>query len=265
MKNYVCILLVLLFIPILLQSQFINNSSVQLILYGTVTDEYTGSPVGATIEFRTPEGKKFRIKSDSITGKYQQVFSSGEQVEAIIYDWDVIRQRFNFRLPDTNKYAEIEKNFVVKQLKEGLVAFSFDCFEQGSNTLSQDAEEKIKSLDEILRFNRNVKFEIQVTAFDTYIKTSTIQKIQKVVVEKKKKKTITEEVTKIEEPSQDKIRSLVDSRLPAIEKIVKEIPRGKGKLFVAPVYASGEVQPDNNPKAFDVFVVVKELKNILEK
>ncbi len=265
MKNFTCILIALIFIPILLQSQFINNSSVQLLLYGTVTDEYTGAPVGAIIEFRTPDGKKFKIKSDPITGKYQQVFSSGEQVEAIIYDWDVIRQHFNFRLPDTNKYAEIEKNFVVKKLKEGLVAFSFDCFDQGTNTLSKEAEEKIKSLDEILRFNRNVKFEIRVTAFDTYIKTSTIHKVQKVIVEKKKKKTITEEVTQVEEPSEDKIKSLVDSRLPIIEKIVQEIPRGKGKLFVVPVYESGEVQPENQPKAFDVFVVVKEIKNILEK
>jgi hypothetical protein len=265
MEKIVRILIFFMLSPALLFGQFLNHSNVQLLLYGKVTDEYTGNPVGAIIEFRTPDGKKFKIKSDSVTGKYQQVFTSGSEVEAIIYDWDVVRERFAFKLPDTNKYAEIEKNFVVKHLKEGLIAYSFDCFEKGTSNIVGLCENQLKNLDEVLRFNRNVKFEIRVTAFDTYIKTKKIETVKKTITEKKKKKTITEEVTKIEEPPLDKIKALVDSRLPNIEKIVSAIPRGKGRLFVVPFYESGDVQPNDEPKPFDVFVVVKELKNILEK
>lgn len=255
----------LLFVPLATFSQFINNSKVQLILKGKVTDEYTGNPVGAIIEFRTNTGKKFKIKSDSVSGEYQQVFQSGESIEAIIYDWDVIRQKFNITLPDTNQYAEIERNFVVKHLKENLVAFRFNCFDKGSAQILPNAADSLLSLDEVLRFNRNVKFEVQVTAFDTYIKTKNIQTVQKVVKEGKKKKTVTEEISSIEEPPADKIKQLVDARLPEIQKIIEKIPRGKARLFLSPVYQSGELQPNNEPLPYDVLIVVKELKNILEK
>lgn len=265
MKKLVLVWLFSIIFPVILSSQFLNNSNVQLILKGKIIDEYTGNPVGATIEFRTNTGKKFKIKSDSVSGNYQQVFQSGENVEVIIYDWDVVRAKFTVQLPDTNKYAEIERDFVVKHLREGLVAYKYNCFERGEAILNPDCKDKLLALDEVLRFNRNVKFEIQVTAFDTYIKTRKVEKIQKVVTEKKKKKTIVEEVEKIEEPQEERIKELVDRRIPEIEKIVGEIPRGKGKLFVVPIYRSGELEPGNEPQVWEIFVVVKELKNILEK
>ncbi|MGB9912138.1 MAG: hypothetical protein ACPLRO_02100 [Candidatus Kapaibacteriota bacterium] len=265
MRKVVLIGFLLGLLPVCLGAQFLNNTSIQLILKGKVVDEYTGDPVGAIIEFRTDKGKKFKIKSDSISGEYSQVFNSGEKIEVIIYDWDLVRGKFNIELPDTNKFAEIEQNFKVKRLKPGLVAYRFDCFERGSANLLPDCKEKLLSLDEVLRFNRNVKFEIQVTAFDTYIKIKQAKTIQKVVTEKKKKKTITETVTSIEEPPSDKIKELVDSRTPIIQQIVEEIPRGKGRLSVVPIYQSGNVTETNEPDTFEIFVVVKELKNILEK
>lgn len=265
MRALVLILVLVLLITFYLPAQFLNNSSVQLILKGKVTDEYSGNPVGATIEFRTNTGKKFKIKSDSLSGEYQQVFQSGERVEVYIYGWDIIRQKFEVNLPDTNKYAEIEQNFVVKQLREGLLVFKFDCFDFESNEYSQSCKDKLLSLDEVLRFNRNVKFEIQVTAFDTYIKTEKYRQIEKVVVEGKKKKKKVENEKYIEEPPSDKIKALVDSRYKEIVKLIDEIPRSKGRLFVVPVYSSGESTANNTPFEYDIFIVVKELKNILEK
>ncbi|MFN3305628.1 MAG: hypothetical protein ACK42Z_00390 [Candidatus Kapaibacteriota bacterium] len=248
-----------------LPAQFITNSTVQLILKGKVTDEYSGNPVGATIEFRTNTGKKFKIKSDSLSGEYQQVFQSGEKVEVYIYGWDIVRQKFIVELPDTNKYAEIEQNFAIKQLKEGLIAYKFDCFDTESSELIESCKEKLLSLDEVLRFNRNVKFEIQVTAFDTYIKTEKVRKVEKVVTERKKKKKIIEQEKYIEEPPIEKIKQLAENRYQKISKVVEEIPRAKGRLSVVPVFSSGEATPNNIPMPYDVFVVVKELKNILEK
>ncbi len=265
MKKVVGIGLLISIFPLLLHSQFINNSKVQLILKGKVTDEFTGNPVGAIIEFRTNIGKKFKIKSDSVSGAYQQVFQSGDNIEVIIYDWDVVRQKFTLQLPDTNKYAEIEQDFVVKHLREGIVAYKFDCFEAGRPDMLPNCKDSILYLDEVLRFNRNVKFEIQVTGFDTYIKTKKVHTVQKVVTEKKKKKTITEEVVSIEEPPAEKIKDLVDKRTAEINKIIQEIPRSKGKLFVAPIYQSGDFTSTGEPKPFEIFIVVKELKNILEK
>ncbi len=265
MRALILILGLFLLFTLYLSAQFITNSTVQLILKGKVTDEYSGKPVGATIEFRTNTGKKFKIKSDSLSGEYQQVFQSGEKLEVIIYGWDLIRQNFVVNLPDTNKYAEIEQNFIVKQLREGLIAYRFDCFGTESSELSESCKENLLSLDEVLRFNRNVKFEIQVTTYDTYIKTEKVRKVEKVVAERKKKKKIIEEEKYIEEPPIEKIKQLAENRYQKILKVVEEIPRGKGRLSVVPIFTSGELTPNNIPIPYDIFVVVKELKNILEK
>lgn len=190
MKKLVAFGFLVLLLPLFLYSQFLNNTSVQLILKGKVYDEYTGNPVGAIIEFRTTTGKKFKIKSDSVSGEYSQVFNSGDKIEVIIYDWDVVREKFSVQLPDTNKYAEIEQNFKVKHLKEGLVAYRFNCFETGSAEISPDCKANLLSLDEVLRFNRNVKFEIQVTAFDTYYKTKRKQKNPKSSYRKEEEKKL---------------------------------------------------------------------------
>lgn len=246
-------------------AQFLGNHSVQILLKGTVFDEYTNNPVGLIIEFKTNKGKWFKIKSDSITGKYQQVFQSGEEIEATLYDWDVVRTSFRFTLPDTSKYIEFEKDFKVKHLTYGLNAFEWDCFPTGESGITSKGVELIKSLDEVLKFNRNVKFTIYVTAFDSFYKTQTKEEVKTVVKEKKKKKTIVEYKTVINEPPADRIKQLVDARLPQIEKIVNSLVRAKGKIFVEPNYSSGELPEIKGTNQPDVVIVVRELKNILEK
>lgn len=246
-------------------AQFLGNHSVQVLLKGTVFDEYTNNPVGVIIEFKTNKGKWFKIKSDSITGQYQQVFQSGEEVVATLYDWDVVRTSFKFTLPDTSKYAEFEKDFKVKHLTLGLNAFEWDCFPTGESGITSDGAELIRSLDEVLKFNRNVKFTVYVTAFDTFYKTQSKEEIKTIVKEKKKKKTIIDYKTIINEPPPDRIKQLVDARLPQVEKIINSLIRSKGKVFVEPNYSSGELPEVKGTNQPDVVVVVKELKNILEK
>lgn len=246
-------------------AQFLNNHTVQVLLKGTVYDEYTNKPVGLMIELKTNKGKWFKIKSDSVTGKYQQVFQSGEEIDITLYDWDVVRTSFKLKLPDTSKYAEFEHDFKVKHLTVGLNAFEWDCFQSGESEITQFGKELIKSLDEVLKFNRNVKFTVYVTAFDTYCKTQSKEEVKSVVKEKKKKKTITDYKTVINEPPVDKIKELVDSRLPQVERIVNMLVRGKGKVFVEPNYSSGELPEIKGPNQPDVVVVVRELKNILER
>ncbi len=258
-------ILVLFLVPHFLFPQFINNGSVQVILKGKVLDYYTNRPVGVTLEFKTSLGKKFKIRSDSVYGTYQQVFQAGEEVEAILHEWNVLRETFTFRLPDTTTFAEIEKDFVVRRMETGLEAFKEDCFPTGSSELSPEGEKFLRSFDEILKFNRNVKFTIYVTSFDTYQKSYYIRENKQTVKEKGKKKTIVTYDTTVVEPSAEQIKALVDSRLSKVEKIVNSLIRAKGRLFVKPNYTSGlirEVYGTNQP---DIVVEVNEMKNILEK
>ncbi|MCX7879292.1 MAG: hypothetical protein N2517_01365 [Ignavibacteria bacterium] len=251
--------------PNILISQFLNNQNVQVILQGKVTDEYTGNPVPVTIEFRTSSGKKFKIKSNPLTGFYQQVFNSGETIEVILYEWDVIRKTEKFSIPDTNKYAEFERNFTVRHLKEGLQAFKYDGFEKNSANLNSEIESKILELEEVLKFNRNVKFSILVNAHDTYYKTKKTQTVKKEIREKKKKKIVQEEIVQIIEPPTDKILELVDLRFPSLEKVVNKLSRWKDRIFLEKDYTVGDLQEIVGENPPDIVIVVKELKNILER
>lgn len=261
-----CILLALyLSCSIIVTAQFLNHSSVQVLLYGVVTDALTKQPVGLTIEFKTSSGKWFKIKSDSITGKYQQVFTAGEQVEATLYHWDVIRERMIINLPDTSKYAEIEKNFEVIKLEQGKIIMQTDAFPTQSSELTEQGRNFLLQLDKVLKFNRNVKLNIRVTAFDTYFKKYNIEERKEIVKIKGKKTTQIHYDTTIIEPSVEQIRQLVDSRHTQVQSIVGSIFRGRNRLFIIADYNPGDLIEKFGPNQPDILVEVAEIKNILEK
>lgn len=246
-------------------AQFLNHSSVQVLLYGVVRDEITKKPVGLTIEFKTGGGKWFKIKSDSITGKYQQVFTSGEQIEATLYDWDVIRRSFNFKLPDTSKYAEIEQNFEVIHLELGKVVTKWDAFPAGNSILTDEAKKLLQELEKWLKFNRNVKFNIKVTAHDTYFDKYDIKERKEIIKIKGKKTTRIHYDTTITHPNSEQIHRLVDSRLQQVQQIISSIVRGKDKLFVIADYSPGDLPEKAGTNQPDLLIEVRELKNILDK
>ncbi|MGQ9819252.1 MAG: hypothetical protein ACUVQ1_04920 [Candidatus Kapaibacteriales bacterium] len=246
-------------------AQFLNHTSVQVLLYGVVTDEITKKPVGATIEFKTSGGKWFKIKSDSITGKYQQVFTSGEEIEATLYYWDVIRRIVKFKLPDTSKYAEFERNFEIIHLETGKIIATLDAFPTGSSNLSDNAKNLLQELDIWLKFNRNVKFNIKVTAHDTYFNRYDIKERKEIIKVKGKKTTQIHYDTTIVYPNSELIRQLVDSRTQQVQPLISSIVRGKDKLFVISDYSPGGLIEKVGPNQPDLLIEVRELKNVLAK
>lgn len=265
MKKLSILLVVWFALSRLAFAQFLNHSSVQVLLTGVVTDEITKKPVGLTIEFKTKSGKWFKIKSDSVTGKYQQVFIAGEEIQATLYDWDVVRKTFSFKLPDTSKYAEFERNFEVIHLEQGKIIMKSDAFAIGSSNQNEQVKEFLLQLDEILKFNRNVKFNIKVTAFDTYFKKYNVKERKEIVKVKGKKTTQIHRDTTIVEPPSEQIRQLVDLRLQQVQSIISTIARGKDRLFVIPDYTPGELIEKVGTNQPNILIEVREIKNILEK
>lgn len=265
MKKLVFLLFLWLTFTCLAFAQFLNHSSIQILLYGVVTDEITKKPVGLTIEFKTSSGKWFKIKSDSVSGKYQQVFMSGEEIEATLYDWDVIRRIFKFKLPDTSKYAEVEQNFEVIHLEPGKIVTKWDAFPAGSSILTDEAKKLFQELNTWLKFNRNVKFNIKATAHDTYFDKYDIQTRKETIKVKGKKTTQIHYDTTIIHPNSELIRQLVDSRAQQVQPIISSITRGKGKLFVIADYSPGDLPEKAGTNQPDLLIEVRELKNILDK
>lgn len=264
MKKMIFLLVSWLTFTCLVFAQFLNRSSVQVLLNGIVTDKITKKPVGLTIEFKSSTGKWFKIKSDSVTGKYQQVFLSGEEIEATLYNWDVIRQRFKFKLPDTSKYAEFVQNFEVIHLELGKVITKCDAFPSGNSILTDEAKKILQELDNWLKFNRNVKFNIKVTAHDTYFDKYNINERKKIIKVKGKKTTQLHYDTTISHPNSELIRQLVDSRTKQVQLVISSIVRGKNKLFVIADYSPGDLPEKAGTNQPDLLIEVRYLKNILK-
>jgi hypothetical protein len=143
-------------------AQAFGSGNNQVIVKGTVTDEYTGAPAQSTIEFKDKTGKKIKVTSNSKDGFYTQILNGGEEYEVIFSGNDVFREITTISLPSVQKVEEKVINFKVKKLTPGLPIFKISGFDRGSTKLNAQSTELINKLQEAMKFNRQVKFAIVV-------------------------------------------------------------------------------------------------------
>jgi len=272
MKKLNLIIAAFLLVVLFNGSVFANLKVVQIVVKGIISDEITGKPVEATVEFRTEDGKKFKNKSNSITGKFEQVFNAGDDVEVILSNWDIARKIVRLKVIDTASYAEQKIEYTVKKFIPGASVFQLNLFEPSSSTLLPEYKNIIETLKELMMFNRNVKFEFRVNSHDTYSKIKEIIQPPTPTLKqkaKKKSKKIEQEVEpvlqptiNIIEPDQAAIKTLVDARLNAISAITKELTRLAERIKTAPDYSAAEPQEQSSlSKNPDFEIVVTECKN----
>jgi hypothetical protein len=251
----------------LLSLNSFSLKTVQVIVKGKVIDEYSGKPTEAQIEFKTSSGNKFKIKSNSIDGSYSQVFNAGETVDATFTNFDLIKTTSSFKVDQTDTYKEQNLDLKVKKLTAGLVAYSLEAFKSGEDVVNQESKAVIEKLEEVMTFNRNVKFDISVNAHDTYFKILKKEQKKAPAAKKGKKNTQAHEVvTTVVEPSQDAIKTLVDARLKKIEEIIKTFKKFQNRISISPDYSSGPEKDENSKQntSVNAKVIVKEIKNQLE-
>jgi len=236
-----------------------NGKNIQILLKGKVTDEFSGKGVEVTMEFREPDGKKFKVLTNALDGSYQQVVDAGKKFDIVFINYDVIRKSEPIQIDDSKKYVEQIANFSVKRLVQGLKLIKLNAFGDNQSSLKEGMDKSIEQLKEIMQFSRSVKFDIEINSHDTYKK---ITKESEVKPDKKKSKKAakSEKIVTVTEPDANLIKSLVDSRIAEISKLISNWFRFKDRITVSPDYSSGE----STGESYSLTVVVKEIKNIFE-
>ena len=256
------ILLLLIFTGYFSNSLTLKN--VQILIKGNVYDELTGSPVEANIEFKTKEGKKFKNKSNSIDGRFEQIFNTGEEVELTLINNDVVRKITKIKVKDTIAYSEQKVSITVKKLKVGAKIFKSNIFEKNSDALNNNLSLILDSLRDMFTFNRYVKVTFRINSRDTYAKSVvTEKKINDKKDKKKKKKNDSEPLleTKIIEPDHGLVKTLVDKRINTLNSGLIDLKKFSDKFDIEGDYLPAE--PNNN-QILNLEIIVKELKNPFE-
>ncbi len=249
---------------------FAINKGVQILLKGKIFDEFTGKSMEINIEFKTESGKKFKIKSNSLDGSYEQIFNSGENVEIIFTNWNITRKINKLSIKDTTKYCEQHQNFYVKKYVQGNSVFSFNLFEPNSANLSADAPAKIDSLKDMLLFSRNIKIELRTNGHDTYKQTRTVQTPTKATKKKSKKPETTQEpIVIVKDPDMNALKDLVDRRTATLQNYIKDWSKYLERITVAGDYTAAADPNFSRLKAeiqldYNYLVIITDLKNPLD-
>lgn len=162
-----------------LNAQIVNNKGSQAILKGKVLDFYTGAPVECELEFKVEGGNKVKIKSNSITGEYEQLFDVGSKLKLTFIAYNVLKQEESIEITKPNNdNFEQKQDFKVKKLVEGKVFDFADAFTGGDNSINANGQSKLEELKTILRFNRGLSVNIEVNADDTYALAENTVKVE---------------------------------------------------------------------------------------
>lgn len=133
------------------------------IVKGTITDKSTGKPQEVEIVFEDSKGKKFKINSNSITGKYEQLLNVGETYKISFLRYDILKDEVELtpKAPDKSFEPQIQ-DYEVFIMKKGVELFDYDVFEKGSDKVSPSGEKSLEKLKTIMRFNRALYVDIVI-------------------------------------------------------------------------------------------------------
>ncbi|GAB5466649.1 MAG: hypothetical protein Kapaf2KO_20850 [Candidatus Kapaibacteriales bacterium] len=175
----------------------------QVMVKGKTLDKYTGKPVGVNVEFKDPNGKKIKVKSNTLTGEYQQLLEGGKNYEVTVFESEVYRQSFDLNTQNSSEaYSEQMNDMQVIIMNDGVELERIDGF-SGSTQLTSDANDALKGLNKMMRFNRGLKLIIAAAddAKLNAIKTVTM-----------KNKRLTDRITyKVDASLSNEIAFLVDT------------------------------------------------------
>jgi hypothetical protein len=257
-------------IALSLNAQLPGNGNVQVVVKGVITDEFSGKPCETTITIKDKNGKKFKIKSNSLDGTYEQVLNAGETYEFTFLNFDVLRKVESLYVEPSKKYTEQKADFTVKKLAQGLHLYAKDIFPAGTSELTDSLQLLLKEFDEILIYNRSAKFEFVVTAHDTYCSAPKIveqQQSSKSKKLKKKDKTTFPSIKQQPDPDAGLVKTLVDNRMKVIEELTAGfMKRNKHRLSYRVDYSLAEPCTDASKLArnADFIIQVSEIKNAFE-
>ncbi len=255
---------------IVLMLNFTLAQPLPIVVKGKVTDELTGQPIGVEIEFRSTDGRKIKINSNSISGEYQQVLNAGEFYDVIFSGPNIIRKVDRLKVDHFDSYDEQEQNFTVIKLEPGRTLFKISAFNKGSNEVSKEEIESVfNQIKEIMKFNRAVNFEFVINAKDTYKKAPIYEYKEEAKAKGKKKKPVKSEPRQLiqPDPNPELVKSLVDARIERINSLIddNDWKRYIRRITVNGDYSLGEYTNPEKSNIPNLLIVVKSIDSAMER
>lgn len=131
---------------------------------GSVLNQMDRQPVSVNVLFLDENGTRVgSSRSNSADGYYLVTgLKSGKTYRVRLEGTDFFQTEQTITLPNTSKYAEISRDFIVSPMMSGArLPISVAPFELKKSTLRTGAEEILDDVRELLVMNPNVKVDIQ--------------------------------------------------------------------------------------------------------
>jgi hypothetical protein len=271
MIKYLLIALIFIITAFPANAQIMNNKGGQVMLKGIVRDDLTGTPISVNLEFKSSSGNKIKVVSNSVSGVYEQVLKAGESYEVILSNFDIIRKTDKIQAINASQYQEQSQDFTVTRLTPGLQLYKLSAFGKSSHSVSDETKKIFDDLQELMKFNRNVKFEVIIsgdyqppkqsvtsssTKKDKKSKATTTTKSKKTKKEAAVQSQTTEQTKKVS----DKVIALVDSRVSQVQSLIEGWVRSKDRISFKPDY---EFKTPNST-TYNLIIAVTSVEEIFK-
>jgi outer membrane protein OmpA-like peptidoglycan-associated protein len=130
---------------------------------GSVLNQLDRQPVSVNVLFLDENGNRVgSSKSNSADGYYLVTgLKSGKTYRVRLEGADFFQMEQTITLPNTSKYAEISRDFIVSPMMSGVrIPLSLAPFEAKKSTLRTGSDEILDDVREMLVMNPNVKVDI---------------------------------------------------------------------------------------------------------
>ena len=155
------------------------QDGVPILLRGKVIDKFSKKPTDVKMTFTDKAGKNFSVTPNIIDGHYEQVLISGNSYSVTFMHYNVARETFFIDIPFYEEYVEIDRNWEIKKLDLNNVIYEENAFLENSSELSPDGIALLKKLGTILKFNRGVKFQFNISTEQMPTKDNVVVKDKK--------------------------------------------------------------------------------------
>lgn len=142
----------------------LHSQEIVVSLTGAVKNYLTNEPLGIEIRVFNMEGKQISIsKSNSKDGYY---FITGLKPDSVYFikfmDFSYLADSHEFQVPNTRKYQEYSRDFLVKPKKAGLkFPLKVIPFDIGKSKLRVGADYYLNEIANLMKHNRRVEFVIK--------------------------------------------------------------------------------------------------------
>ncbi len=163
MKKRLVFLAVLALSVALSTTGLMAQISATIALTGTVLDEASRKPVTVTLTILDENGKKVNTtrSNEKEGGLYYVILKPGTRYKVQFDNPNYFRQEFNVETPNSTKYAEVTRDWLVRPLAlSAKIHLPVSPFEYKKSKMRMGAETMLAEIRNMMVMNPNVHFDV---------------------------------------------------------------------------------------------------------